>query len=302
VIWPFALRPRAGLGALAALCAAAVAVEHPAVAADGVLLEIREPEQLPFSASELRAAVAARVPLAAPGAADATTVTVAATPSGQVGVASPSRRHEVPLRGEDEAAAVRLVALAVLDVARAPLVVTPASTAAAVATEPERRGHRLALGIYPGVSTGLHGRAAAFEPTLDLSFRPARFERLGFGAEVGFARTSAIWTNRRLTLDSVPVRLGARLTWGFLEAGAGATVRLYQMRGLDAADEALVGGFASLRAALPLRHGLALVAAATCDLFQERLVFRARGAPVITTEHLVTWLAVGLTWSWEGRP
>lgn len=272
---------------------------------------------LPFSAGELQSAVQARLPVATSDETTATPVRVApGLAVDAVSVSVADGRQDVWVAGKGAAEAARLVALAVVDLTRPPP--APALEAAAIGAaegavlrkpaspplSPRTPMPRLTLGLFPGLSSGLGGGVAAFEPTLELTVARARS---GTGAGVGesgwalalsagYARTSAAWRTQEFRLTTLPVRLGARWTWRALEVTGGGAARVYDTGGLDGGRGALLGGFASVGASGPIGRGVRWAALAGCDLYQEKLVFRAAGTPVLSTGPLIIWLGVGARW------
>ncbi|HXI59494.1 MAG TPA: hypothetical protein VNO55_25680 [Polyangia bacterium] len=298
----------------------AVAAGLASAGADGgdgaVRVELAGDGPLPFSSAQLLAAVEARLPLTRAPDATATAVRISAgSGAGRVLVSAPFAQLEVLVGGKDAPEAARLVALAVVDVTRAPppapeLVAAtppPATTTPAPATatatvsaaaRATRAGPPFAVALYPGVSTGLGGSVVSFEPTVDLSLTLGRAAKAPWriGLSAGYARTSAAWNNQDFTLSTLPLRLGPRWRWRWLELGAGAAARLYDTAGLDGGRGALLGAYASLGAAGPLAGRFQWTAAAVCDGYREKVVFRAAGEPVLTTGPFVFWLGVGARW------
>jgi hypothetical protein len=294
----------------------AVAAGLTSAGADGgdgaVRVELTGDGALPFSSAQLLAAVEARLPLTRAPDAAATTVRISAGPgAGRVLVAAPFAQLDVLVAGQDAPEAARLVALAIVDVTRAPPpvpepvaavpaptpVVTPTATVTAAASAP-RRGSPFAVALYPGVSTGLGGSVISFEPTVDLSLAVGRAAKAPWriGLSAGYARTSATWNDQDFTLSTLPLRLGPRWRWRWLELGAGAAARLYDTGGLDGGRGTLLGGYASLGAGGPLAGLFQWTAAAVCDGYREKVIFRAAGEPVLTAGPFVFWLGVGARW------
>ena len=290
--------------AVALLLVWAGAGRAPAAQERALWLDVRGAEAFPFSTAELRAAVDARVPLATdPGSASSVVTVTGDGPGGPIAVASSFRMQRVPMAGKTPAQAARLVALAVLDVARslpAPVQAAAPNAGSLAASAPPAQGRgALAVGLFPAaVNTGLGG-GATFEPTLELSWRPPL--RLGPGqpgldVQLGFARTQAAWNGRAFDLQTLPARLGLRWRWRALEGGAGAVARLYRTRGLDGGSGAIAGGFAELRGALALGPSLQAVAAVGCDGYTERLEFRAAGLSLLRTGQVMPWMGLGVVW------
>jgi hypothetical protein len=284
------------------LAAAALLAGRAAAADRAVRLELRAAEAFPFSEADLRAAVEARLPLAGEQAPGAALVSVTGDGAGgPVAVASQGRQQQVPVAGKTATEAARLVALAVLDVSR-PLPPGPAPAAELAAPAPTpttAASGGFALGLVPTLVRGLAGQAAAFEPTVDLGWRSQRRlggGRLGAGLTLGMAQASARWFDRQFVLQTLPVRLGPRWRWRWLEAGAGGVARLYRTRGIDGGSGAIAGAFVSLRAVAPVGQTLQAVAALGCDGYSERLDFKADALSLLTSEHVMPWLGLGLEW------
>jgi hypothetical protein len=283
----------------AVLFAALMGVVRPAFGDDGraVRLELQDGGPLPFSAAQLEGAVAARLPVARPGA-DAQTVRISPDlEGGRVVVTSSRRQQDVPLVGKSAPEAARLVALAVVDVLRpepseglAPT--SPAATVSDTVIVRDRDRAGLTVALLPGVSVGLDGRALTFEPVLDLAL--ARAGGGGWGLALGYGRAAAAVSGRRFTLDTLPVRLGPRWRWRIVELGGGAVVRLYRTGGLDGGSGAMAGGYASVAASFDLGRGLRGQVTASCDAHAERVVFRAAKASVVTTGPFIAWMGLGL--------
>jgi hypothetical protein len=292
---------------LFALLALVVEATAPVVP---VRLEVQGAGTLPFSLALLEAAVEARQPVArGDQAAAAAAVIVRSLGGGWVVIESQSRRQQLAVHGRPAPEAARLVALAVLDVLRPELSLSPepapAAPAVATRTAPpppassadRRRG--VDLSLLPGASFGFGSGAASFEPTAALTWwtgRPLAGGVPGLTAEMAFNRATASLNQRPFVLDTLPVRLGARWGWRWLDAGGGMALRAYRTSGLDGGSGALAGGFLSVRAGLPLGWGLRGLAAASCDLVTQRLDFRAGGLTVMSTRHAIPWLGVGLAW------
>jgi len=278
-----------------------------------VRVSLDRPAELPFSSEQLLAAIDARVPVAR--APDASAVQVRIGPgatAGRVQVVTTSAAVEVPVDGKQPPEAARLVALAVVDVTRASLNGTDSRSAETIVAAPNAPANdngaravpaapgqeRFSAALYPGLSTGLGGGAVAFEPSLGLSLRLGGALSPWAGAlGVGFAQVSAPWSDRTFTLSTLPVRLGARWRWRRWEAGAGGALRLYDTGGLDGGRGTMQGGYASLGAWGRLTDRWQWTAVAGADAYREKTIFRAAGAPVLTTGPLVFWLGVGARWT-----
>jgi hypothetical protein len=306
-----------GVAAWAAGPATAGAQGEPpgAVPFGAIRLELRQPALLPFSEGLLRDAVSARHPLAeGPASASAPAVIVRPAGVGWVAIETPARQQQLALAGRPAPEAARLVALAVLDVLR-PALPPPAggagpgaeAGAGAIrqAARPIPRAGRAAVGValLPGASLGFSGNAASFEPTLELTWWSARRwgpGRLGAAGALGFSRAVSRLRIRfddpRFTLDTVPLRLGPRWGWRWLDLGGGAVVRAYRTAGLDGGRGATAGGFLSARAGLPLFGGLRAVAGVGADAVTRSLDFRAAGLSLMRTRHVIPWLGLGLAW------
>jgi hypothetical protein len=288
------------------LLALVVQASAPAAA---VRLDVQDAATLPFTPELLEAAVEARQPVARGaevGAAPA--VVVRSLGAGWVVIEGGARRQQLAVHGRAAPEAARLVALAVLDVLRPELSLTPpaAAPAATVArtappppTGPGDRRRGLDLSLLPGASFGFDSGAASFEPTAALTWWSG-YQLVGgatgLTAEVAFNRAAAQVNRRQLTLDTLPVRLGAR--WGrrWFDAGGGIVLRSYRTGGLDGGSGAVPGGFLSVRAGVPLGRGLRALAALSCDLVTQRLDFRAAGLTMMSTRHAIPWLGLGLAW------
>jgi hypothetical protein len=263
---------------------------------------------LPFSPGELESAVQARLPvIRGDGAATDVTVAVAPAPDADTIVVTSGRRLEaVAVAGKRPVEAARLVALAVVAVARpaAPEPVVSdavaglgneAALAASAATPSSASSWE--IGAATGVSFGLAGARGSFEPTLELAWAPlARHPDWQIAAGLGFARAEVTWNQRPFELDTFPARLGVRHRWRFVTAGAGPVVRFYRTGGLEGGAGSMLGGFASLGGVLPLGSHLRATATLACDVNAEQLVFRAAGAPVLTVGPFIPWLGLGLIW------
>jgi hypothetical protein len=272
----------------------------------GVRLEVQDAGTLPFTPALLEAAVEARQPVArGPAAADAPAVVVRSLGAGWVAIEGGARRQQLAVHGRAAPEAARLVALAVLDVLRPELSLAPnaAAPAAVVRAAPSPRaasgGRGFAVSLIPGASFGFDSGAASFEPTAALTWWSGHSlagGATGLTAELAFNRATARVDQQRFTLDTLPVRLGARWGRGWFDGAGGIVLRSYRTAGLDGGSGALPGGFLSVRAGMPLGWGLRALASLTCDLVTQRLEFRAAGLSMMSTRHAIPWLGLGLAW------
>lgn len=266
-------------------------------------LTLHQPGDLPFSSEQLVMAVEARLPVVR--AADTVAAPVRVQPAGTLGavvVETAAGRLEVAVGGRQPTEAARLVALAIVDVTRPPpsaAVVTKAAPGAPAAG----RAALFGVAVVPGLSVGLNGRTASFEPTADLVLAlgqrgntTATATIWGLGLSLGFARATAPWRDHELALSTFPARLGPRVRWHQLELGAGAAARMYSTTGLDGGWGTLLGGFATVGISGALAGGVRWTALAACDVYREKVVFRAAGDPVMTAGPFVFWLGVGARW------
>jgi hypothetical protein len=278
-----------------------------------VRVNLDRPSELPFSPEQLLAAVDARVPLARTPDAPAIDVRIGpAAESDRVRVASQTAAIDVPVAGKDALEAARLVALAVVDLTRAPppdaatavVVAAPSkapandnhASAARLASD-QSAGH-LSAALYPGFSVGLGGGSLNFEPTADLAWRlGAGRGPWAVGLSVGFARVSAPWKDTSFTLSTLPLRLGPRFRWRWVEVGAGGAARLYDTAGLDGGNGAMLGGYATIGAAGRLADHWQWTAIAGGDAYREKIIFRAAGQSVLTAGPLVFWVGLGARWT-----
>jgi hypothetical protein len=270
-----------------------------------VRLTLQQPGDLPFSSEQLVTAVEARLPVVR--AADAVAAPVRVQPAGTLGavvVETAAGRLEVAVGGRQPTEAARLVALAIVDVTRPPpsaAVVTKAK--AALAGPGAGSAALFGVALVPGLSVGLNGRAASLEPTADLVLglrhrgdTTAPATTWGLGLSLGFARATAPWRDHELALSTFPARLGPRVRWHQLELGAGAAARMYGTTGLDGGWGTLLGGFATVGISGALAGGVRWTALAACDVYREKVVFRAAGDPVMTAGPFIFWLGVGARW------
>jgi hypothetical protein len=233
---------------------------------------------LPFTEEELREAVALRLPGA--GAGDGLVVTPAEP--GRVRLERAGRQVDVWIgerQGED---AVRLVALVVVDVLR---------PAPVVATGPPARW---SLFLAPGVNAGLSDAGASFEPTAGVGLRLTDRTRLVLA--FGYARAQANLGARRLTLDTIPVRLGAGVRVGPVELQAGALARGHLAAGDVAQLGVRPGGWAAVLWRVPVRGALWPYLSLGCDALLERLELRLGGRPALASGNLAPWAAAGVGW------
>lgn len=264
--------------------------------------------ELPFTAGELREAVALRVVVGD----DASAYPVAVAPAGadSVRVVLGTKERLVALEGRKGAAAARRVALAVADLANAeaaPGALPPEPRKPpAEASRPTRplagsdwQTPRATVGILVGQSTSL-GRGLG----IDSSIRIAGRLRGGVNAAYlfGTERTSDDVT---VGMDLLSLRLG--LSWHFapmgsafwaFDAGAGVVAAAYLISGgsmtVDASRRAaVVGGSAFLTS----RGRFGLFASLILDAFPTRTRFVVRGEETFGIGHAELMAQLG----WELR-
>jgi hypothetical protein len=227
---------------------------------------------LPFTAEELRQAIALRLDGWRAGAALEVSIAALGGDTYRLGVGRRSSRVE--LADQSGPSAVRTVALVAVDLAES----EPAPPRWVMSAQ--------AMGCPPG-GWG-DGR---FEASLDLGlrFRPGWSVLAG----AGYEHASRTVYDQRVKLDSLPVRLGVGLDLGWLEARAGGVLRLIWAGG---AQGSLFGGW--LEARVPVWRGalgkVALLAAA--EVTSQRLEVRpAGGTAAFSSGYVTPWLGVGLS-------
>jgi hypothetical protein len=314
---------RALARAAASLAAAALLVAAPVDArADGAWVAPRG--ALPCSTAELRDALALRLTLAARPDLASLQIEIAATGDRDaVTVTAAGKAREVSLDGARGAAAARLIALAISDLALAELdpMAAPAAPGAAIGGPPGMAGAGRTgdSGIRIDGAADSRGDAGGLRiALLGWSNTPADSGPPWIGAGVdlllprgnggwgltagaGFA-ASATEEGQQLaiTLYGVPMRAGVALRPGRgLELRlAGVVMPIHAVTSGDASDDYLLaGGNAEVRLRLRVADRLALVAGGGADLFANRVRYTTNGQPELTTPRAV--LSVGLGLDWE---
>jgi hypothetical protein len=235
---------------------------------------------LPFTEAELREAVALRLS----GAPAGDSVVVSAGEAGRVRLERGDRRDEVWIGARRSEDAARLVALLVVDALRTAPPVPAVSPA------------RWSVFLAPAVNAGLSDAGASFEPTAGVGLRLSARTRLLLSAGYGRAQARGASGVPRLTLDTVPVRLGAGVRLGPIEAQGGALARGHRASGAITRLGVRAGGWAALLWRVPVRGALWPYLALGCDLHLERLELRLGGRPALASGNLAPWAAAGVAW------
>jgi hypothetical protein len=296
-------------------CCILLATAGAARAGTPVRLEIAG--DLPFSAEELAQAVSARLPLAA-ATGDATPVAVGPARSDGVAVRVGNKRGVVPIGDRAGAAAARVVALAIADLAADEVIPSPpapgpapapppaAGPAAELAPPPSPRAP--AVPMVPQLSSTFEASRGlgAAEP---LSFAVladlvAAQGRLLAGGGLGYWQTPTQRAGRpdEASFAAVVARLwiGERLG-GHVQALAGPFVAPYRLGGPFARSGLLGGGGAMLRVTAPLGPRFLIVGVLRVDGFIDRFAVSVGDAsPSLATPRVAVALGLGLGWDLGG--
>ena len=260
-------------------------------------LTVRASAELPFSTSELDAALTLRTQLAKPGA---HAIEANVTPSGDgVRVQVAGRERELPLDGARGVKAARLVAFAILDLAGDEL--DPPAIAHAPVEQVVRHEapEEVAIDHAPRAAIAMWARSGSRnEAELELGIAlvgPLRAIVAG-GASTRDTLGGAI------AVRSLPVRAG--LAWrgphvalGELEVRATAIALFEQASATIARTDPLIGGGASLAWAAPLfgdRAGATLLVGAGGDAFATQFDYRIAGMPIASTPRLTWWAGLAI--------
>jgi hypothetical protein len=243
--------------------------------------------QLPFSQAEMASALRARRPLL--GA--VSTVEVRAEEDGRTRVLVGAAQREVEWAGRTGEDAARLVAVLVLDLARAE---APMMVSSRPSPPPAASARALRAGLTLQSPFDGDGASAHLEPTLDVAVAVAR----GFAAFVaaGYRRVSAGTGAGALHLDELPLRAGLGYRRRWLELRLYGLARPYAVAGAGTYQDAMWGGGTSAAVRWPERSRLAVVLSGGLDVSRARMIFSVDQQPVLQTAWLAPWLGAGLTW------
>jgi hypothetical protein len=252
-------------------------------------LRLQQAAGLPFDEQELVEAVALRAAVA-PTAPGAVTVAVEPGDAGRVAIGVDGRRIEADVGGRTGPEAARLVALLLVDATRPPL-----------ALERAPAPPRASWSLLPAVNLGLSDAGASLEPTAGFGWRLGPRTRLL--ASLGYARARVIDRAGAgvMTLDTLPVRVGAGAMAGPIELQAGLVGRGYRAAAITAALGVRAGAWVGAAWALPLGGPLRPFLLAALDAHPQRLELRRAGQPLLAAGYFAPWAGVGLAWRGETR-
>jgi hypothetical protein len=243
---------------------------------------------LPFSRADLEGALRARQPLLGV----LSSVEVRAEDSGRTVVRVGVAERDVDWDGRTGEEAARLVAVLVLDLARAdtPMTVSspPSSPSAGGA------GRAVRLGVTLKSPLDHEGVIARLEPTLDLAV-DVRWGVAAFVA-AGYRRVSAASDAGALEMDQVPLRAGLAYGRRWLELRLCALARPYAVGGDGTHRGTIWGGGVSAAMRWPVARRLSVVLAAGLDVSRSRMVFSIDQQPVLSTAWTAPWLGAGVAW------
>jgi hypothetical protein len=243
---------------------------------------------LPFSRAELAGALRARQPLLGV----LSSVEVRAEDSGRTVVRVGGAERDVDWSGRTGEEAARLVAVLVLDLARADTPMTAPSQPSSASAGGTGRAVR--LGVTLKSPFDQEGVVARLEPTLDLAVDVT----WGVAAFVaaGYRRVSAATDAGALEMDQVPLRAGLAYGRRWLELRLCAVARPYAVAGAGAHRGTIWGGGVSAAMRWPVTRRLAMVLAAGLDVSRSRMLFSIDQQPVLSTAWAAPWLGAGLAW------
>jgi len=265
---------------------------------------------VPFSAEELAQAVRARVPLAA-ATGDATPVVVGPASAGGVAVRAAGKTAVVRIGDRAGAAAARVVALAIADLAADEEIppVAPALPPAPEAVLAPPRPARPALVVPQLASTFEASRGLGAAQPLSFAVLAdviAAQDRLLAGGALGYWETP---TQRAGSPDEASFAAVVARLWvgerfgrrGHLQALAGPFVAPYRLGGPFARSGLLGGGGAMLRVTAPLGPRFVIVGGLRVDGFVNRLeVSVGDASPSLATPRVAVALGFGLGWDLGG--
>jgi hypothetical protein len=244
---------------------------------------------LPFSRAELEGALRARRPLLGV----LSSVEVRAEESGRTLVRVGAAERAVDWDGRTGEEAARLVAVLVLDLARAdaPMTVSsPPSSASAGGA-----GRRVRVGLTMVSPFDQEGVVAHLEPTLDLAVDVTTWGVAAFVA-AGYRRVAAATDAGALDMDEVPLRAGLAYGRRWLELRLCALARPYAVGGAGMYRGTIWGGGVSAATRWPVSRRLVVVLAAGLDVSRSRMIFSIDQQPVLSTAWIAPWLGAGLAW------
>lgn len=264
----------------------------------GPVFEVVCEGPLPFSRSELEAALRPRSRLLSQPVSSASSasdpvvrrVFVRALRDGVVGIEVGSGRREIQLQGQTGEAAARVVALLAVE--------TPVEvTAPSIVRRPpvaSRGWQAMTLGAQMVVPFVANGWTATAEPTVMVGIPVTSRTSIALG--VGYSSLWADGDAMALQLRQVPVRGGlayAAAPW--MEVHFSGVARTYAVSGGADTDMGIHWGItASATAYRQLSERVAFVVSAGLDAIRSRTEFRVDERPQLTTNWLVPWVGAGL--------
>jgi hypothetical protein len=257
----------------------------------------------PFSRAELDEAL--RIRCGGPAGKNAAVVALRWAAPRVIEAGTPDRRRQVALGGERGADAARLVAVAVLDLARPlPEISASSDRAGEVVAEapPPPSARSLALGLGVDFTYGATTAGYAPEPSLLLDWTFAPLSRtgrakLGLDAELGYVEGRArLGNSEPLVVRMLPLRLGVAAVFDRYLLAGGAFVRPYFTSGWGSDNGVQGGGYLTWAVHLPVPGPLSLLLALGLDWPTDTIEFYSNPQLVLATGTLVPWLRVGISW------
>ncbi len=256
-----------------------------------VRLRVVAEPPLPFSEEELAAAVALRLPLTE--GPRGLQVLVGGSGPGRVRLAAAGRERQAWIGERRGPAAARVVALLVVDLARAERLPTAALSLAGGDGTAASTG-RWELGLTGGLDLGVADVGPVFSPGGHL--RWALGPRLGVVGRLSYAgaRAELRGTGEAVSLHALPARVGLTARAGRFVAEAGAAVRLLITNGLARRTLARTGAFVAMQVELARLEGVAAFAFGALDAYGSKLEVRVAGRPVLASGYVAPVVGLGL--------
>ena len=301
------------IGALA-LCVRTVRAQGATDAAPAPQFP-NDPDALPFSDTELRQALLARL-LPSAGEPGPAAARVAAAGPGTVSVRVGDQTRVVVVGDRTGTAAARVVALVIAELMSARTtspVIAPVGapalpdeqwpttvTAVRTSSEAAPRGRPWRLSVTGGASKGLGGdelAAATLDSDLVIPQRDGRW-RLSPSVGLKYTPTRDAGTFDEVSFMSVVARLLGGAAWGPVDLFAGPFVSSYTIGGATTHRGFLFGGEAMARVAAPLTRSLRLAVEGRLDGYANRVRALWLGGGAYATPRVGIGLGLGLAWDW----
>jgi hypothetical protein len=278
-----------------------------AAEAGPVRVTLQVAEDLPFSREQLAAALELRGVETRPPRADVPRVLVRASGPAAVEIRCDHKRRILELSPESRAApqvAARLVALTIVDLARATMTVPlslPPPRRDPIRKVKKEGAPRMAMGFLGRVGAGSNADRPHFDLGLDGSVRLLSTLRGVLGVGVAFTLPADV-ANARLGVTMLSLRGGLGWSPGALpalELRLAAVVRPLWLSG-DAGADVLEHQGVLAGAALATLYGIRLTGrldftvGAGAEAYFNRIAYSVRGSPALATERLAFWAGLGL--------